>query len=629
MRTTPIWLSLALLAGCPSPEPEDDAGPGRDAEPPDRDGGADAGAGAPDGGDAGAPDAGDEPAPCGTARVRDDLGIPTIDGFELFAFVDRPDADDCRLPTILIQTPYGAEGAWRAFLTDDRSERPLFDSPFYNYVVVDWRGRFGSSDLPHGGEGPWLAQDSFDTVEWVADQPWSDGVVGTWGVSALCGAQYRTASGPRPTTAMPEFDDAPPPALRAMVPIMCGIRATYTQVYPGGVLRHEWVGALDVLGFGLRAIYESNPRRNVLWNLAEGGTPSDRMAAPALVVGGFWDIAPQTTVEAFRELVRDSDPGVRDQHRLLIGPWIHFAVGGATTEGALRPLTEEERGFMDLERRIDRDSLAFFDHHLRGRDRGVEAWAPVRYHHANVGWREAEDWPPPAPTRTLHLTAGGGLEDAAPPASTVSFDHDPADPSPTLGGSTLSAYNCLTSDRPLVCTLTPDPDDVLLHGPTSQAPLLARDDQLFFQTAALAEPLTLLGAIRVHVEVSTTARDTDVAVRLVDVDEAGDPLLIGEGIARVSARDSDTEWSEVVPGTPYAIEARLQSDLAYDVPAGHRLGLIVSATNWPLFARNPGDGAVFLRGDTASGTPARLLGDAVAATNTLHLGANTRIEIGE
>jgi hypothetical protein len=349
---------------------------------------------------------------------------------------------------------------------------------------------------------------------------------------------------------------------------------------------------------------------------------------PALVVGGFWDLIPRKTIEAFDELVRESDPDVRGDHRLLLGPWIHFASGGATTEGAARPLTDQERMFMDLERRIDRDSLAFFDHHLRGRDNAVSTWAPVRYHHENVGWESGTSWPPATTERTLYLRNDGSLAETAPSAGTLSFDHDPADPSPTIGGATLSPNNCLTSPTPLVCTLSSDPDNFLLHGPASQAPLMARSDHAFFQTVPLEETLTLLGRVRVLVDVATTAMDTDVAIRLVDIDASGDPLLIGEGIARVSARDGDRAWSTVVPGTRYSMNVRIESDLAYDVPAGHRLGLFVSATNWPLFARNPGDGAVFVRTDVASGTNPSLLGDPVAATNTLYLDGATRIVIG-
>ena len=585
-------------------------------------------------------DGSDDGAPCGTQRVREDIGIPTIDGYELAAFVDRSAQPDCRLPTILLQTPYNKEGAWNLFFQEERPERPLFNSPYYNYVVVDWRGSHGSKDLPHPGDAAWMAQDSYDTVEWIAAQPWSDGEVGTWGVSALCGAQYRTASGPVNNASHPDFNEGPPPHLTAMVPIMCAMRISYDQIYPGGALRHDYVNALDVLGFGLRKIYENNPRKNYLWDLVDGSVPSASMRVPALVISGWWDLMPELTVDAWRELVSSSDPSVRDQHRLLIGPWIHFATGGAVGEGAFRPLTDAEWAFMDSDRKIDSDSLAFFDYHLRGIDNQVADWAPVRYYHENQGWQDATHWPPPGVSgRTLYLDSGQGLVDAAPASGLATLPYDPADPSPSLGGSTLAPYNCVADPNPVICMLTPDDNKILLHGPLSQAALLNRNDQLTFQTGVLTEPLPILGEMRVAADIATTGADCDLAVRILDIDENGDPRLIGDGIRKLSARDDVRSYSEVTAGQRYSLTVEIQKDFAYSIPAGHRLGVMLSASNWPLYSRNPADGAVFMRSDTLAATnetfsygspptEVPLKGDGAAADVTVYLDGATRVEFG-
>lgn len=583
-------------------------------------------------------DGGAEPL-CGLERVREDLVIPTLDGHTLSAFVDRPAREGCPLPTILAQTPYDKESAWRSFFGEERAQRPLFNSPHYNYVVVDWRGSHGSRGLPHPGDGAWMAQDSYDTVEWIAAQPWSDGKIGTWGVSALCGAQYRTAAGPVNNAAHPDFADGPPPHLVAMVPIMCPLRVSYGSVYPSGVLRHEYATTLDVLGFGLRRLYESNPRKNWIWDTLDGTLPAARMQVPALVIGGWWDLLPRATIEAFQELVQGSHSAVRERHRLLVGPWIHFATGGSVGEGAVRPLTEQEWDFMDTERVIDRDSLAWFDYHLRGIVNAVPGWSAVRYHHGNEGWAAADSWPPPeARSLTLYLTQEGLLAEAPPAAGSLALPYDPADPSPTTGGATLGPYNCVGAANPLVCSLTPDPDRILYHGPRSQAALLERPDHALFATAPLQEPLRLLGALRLHVAVATTGADTDVAVRVVDVDEQGDPWLIGEGIGRLSGRVDERSVTPCVAGERYELDVELLKDFAWTVPVGHRLGVIVSASHWPLFARNPADGAVFFRDDAhpdtddtfSYGRPAtvvQLKGDGQAVVNTVFLDGHTRLEL--
>ena len=575
---------------------------------------------------------------CGTERIRQDLAIPTIDGHSLSAFVDRPAREGCALPTILVQTPYDKESAWSLFFGVERSDRPLFDSPDYNFVVVDWRGRFGSSGLPNANRGVWLAQDSYDTVEWIADQPWSDGKVGTWGVSALCGAQYRTAAGPTTTASNPDFNNGPPPHLAAMVPIMCSIRPSYRQAYPGGVLRHEWASGLDVLGFGVRPLYEGNPRENFLWDIVGSGSPVERMAVPALVVSGWWDLMPNETIAGFDELVEGSAVDVRGQHRLLIGPWIHFATGGAVSSGSVAALEEEELPYMDADRVIDQRSLAFFDHHLRGIDNEVTDWAPVRYHHENEGWKDAQQWPPRgADGQTLYLSASG-LVGEAPDDESLSFPYDPADPSPTIGGSTLSPYLCLGHPNPLSCTLGLTAQPRLLHGPLSQAALLERGDHLVFSTGDLGDPLALLGPIEITVELATTGADTDLAVRVLDIDETGDPRLIGEGIQRLSARDDDRGYSEVVANQRYTLEVEVTKDFAYTLAAGHELAIMLSASNWPLYARNPGDGAVFFEDDVADGTPetfsygtpatdVTLRGAGASLTNTVFLDGTSRIVI--
>jgi hypothetical protein len=586
-------------------------------------------------------DAIEEVAPCGTVRVRDDLAIPTLDGYYLSAFVDRPDQADCRLPTILVQTPYNKESAWSLAFQEERPQRPLFNSPHYNYVVVDWRGSNGSRDLPHPGDGPWMAQDAFDTVEWIAAQPWSDGKVGTWGVSALCGAQYRTAAGPINNASHPDFDDEPPPHLTAMVPIMCAMRTTYDQTYPGGVLRHESVNSLDVLGYGVRRVYEGNPRQNWLWDIAESGIPSDRIRVPALVVSGWWDLMPTLTVAAYEELVAASDPSVRDQHRLLIGPWIHFATGGTEVgEGAARPLTEAEQAYMDFDRKIDIDSLAFFDYHMRGIESQAATWARVRYHHENLGWQSADEWPPStSSTATLYLDDQKRLVNAAPSTGMLTVPYDPANPSPSIGCATLSPYNCVADPNPILCMLTPNADKLLLHGPMSQTALLDRTDQLMFVTAPLTAPLSLLGEMRVRAGVAVSGADADLAVRILDIDEAGVPRLIGEGIQRISARDGRRSYSEVTPGQRYSISVKVQKDFAYDIPPGHRFGVMVSGSHWPLYARNPADGAVFMRSDTLEQTNetfsygsvptvVNLKGDGAAVSISLFLDGETRVELG-
>jgi putative CocE/NonD family hydrolase len=160
-------------------------------------------------------------------------------------------------------------------------------------------------------------------------------------------------------------------------------------------------------------------------------------------------------------------------------------------------------------------------------------------------------------------------------------------------------------------TLLPSLD----HGPRDQAPVIARGDALSFASETLIEPVRLRAAASVHLQVATSGADTDFAVRLTDVDPDGVHLLVGDGIGRLKLRDDLGAPAAVVPGQVYALDVTLANELAYTFQAGHRVGLIVSSSNYPRFTRNPNDGKDFYVDEASS----------VTVTNSLFLGADTRL----
>lgn len=513
------------------------------------------------------------------------IEIDVSDGKLLHASLDRPDAANCALPTVLIQTPYNIESVHATYYGTNRPDEPLFASQDYNFVAVDWRGSFGSRAAAITPPQP-HAQDGFDIVEWIAQQVWSDGHVGTWGVSALCIQQYRTAV-------------MRPPHLDAIVPIFCSMNSTYPAFYPGGVIRREYVEMLDALGFGVKAAIEQHPTFDNFWTLIGAAIRPANIDVPALVVAGWWDLYPIGSLRDFDALRYEGAPAIRGEHRLLAGGWIHFAAG-TESNGAFRMPSAQEIEYFDNERRIQRDSLAFFDRHLRGHDNDAARWAPVRFNQWGEGWQSSDQWPPrEASTMTYYLRADGSLSELmSPTTSTRSLQYDPADPSPTRGGGTLAPTE--------------------IHGPTSQADVLARtDDNLTFITSTMASPLRITGSVRIELDMATTGADTDLAVRLTDVDTNGDHRLIGEGIRRLKLRANFTVPDGVQANERYSMQVELTSDLAYTIPVGHRLGLIVSSANFPRFGRNPNDGADFFR---QSASP-------VEVTNTVFIDHTAKLRI--
>ena len=588
-----VWSLAALLFAClpacdSSNASDPDAGldadepdggePGEDGDglPADRDDPADAG----DSDDSDDVDGGDDPLPDCSQQVFDDLMIPMRDGQSLSAFVRRSSDPDCRLPTILIQTPYDKQNA-RTLWFDDPTGEPLFESHDYAFVVVDWRGFFGSRDAAVAGTQP-HGLDGYDTVEWIATQTWSDGQVGTWGVSALCAQQYKTAV-------------EQPPHLTAAVPIFCQANQTYDQYYPGGVLRWEYFNFIAGY-YGGGDLILDHPYYDGLWWVAERQLDLSRVLVPCMVVAGWFDLFNTGTLRDFRSLQASSPADLRDDHRLLVGPWIHQAAGGET-QGAGGPLDAQELRYFDSDRRIQADSLAFFDLHLRDQTSEASGWAKARWlTGGDRVWESAERWPPIGASLAVFYPAAGGLLNRDPPASDeVAFPYDPDDPSPTVGGNTL----------------LPSLD----HGPRDQAAVIARGDALSFASDPLIEVVRLRAAASVLLQVATSGADTDFAVRLTDVDPDGVHLLVGEGIARLKLRDDLGTPAVVVPGQVYSTEVILTNELAYTFEAGQRVGLIVSSSNYPRFARNPNDGQDHYLDEASS----------VAVTNSLFLGAETRL----
>lgn len=530
-------------------------------------GGGGGGTGGGGGGDAGQPDC--------TATQMLTLSIPMRDGKSLGGFARVPTNAACQLPTVLIQTPYGAQGAVDMWL-NATTPQPLFNSPDYAFVMVDWRGFFSSMAAKVTGQQPY-GDDGYDTVEWIATQPWSNGKVATWGVSALCVQQYKTAA-------------KQPPHLAAAVPIFCEMNNTYLGYYPGGVLREEY---LQFVGgyFGAAAI-TTVPYRTGVWSAAEGAISGSDIQVPMMEVAGWYDLFPAGSFNTWNELT-GSGTSVAGQHRLVIGPWIHFAVGGESHGG--RMLTAQELEYVDSAHVVQTDSLAFFDLHLRGiTSSPAAAWQAVQYERdVEHVWEQSPTWPPAGQTPlTYYLAPNGALATAAPGSSSGSYPYDPADPSPTIGGSTLMP--------------------TLLHGPEDQAPVLARGDNLAFQSDVLTQPLRIRGPLATHLEVATTGADTDFEARLTDVSADGGQLLIAEGVRRLKLRDGYNAPSPVDAGTRYGVDLFYTAHAGYTFEAGHRVGLIISSSNWPRFERNANTGADHFDG----GAP-------VPVTNTIYFDSST------
>jgi hypothetical protein len=470
-----------------------------------------------------------------------DVQVPMGDGQWLAADVYLPDSNGHPAPAVLVQTPYNKNGF-------RNRQRPMVDAG-YVMVVVDWRGRFGSTAA--GARDRDLGDDGFDCVEWVAAQPWCDGQVATWGSSALGVAQFHTAL-------------RQPPHLVCMVPRVAGLGNHYHDYYsPGGVLRRAKITQLALLGFGDSAPVLANPVRSPLWDvIAEAFNPAD-VTVPVLLIGGWYDHNIGAVVRTFERL---RAAGSAPEVRLLIGPWTH---------GQIDEVEQGDLSFPGAEGYAMTRTLQFLDHHLRGANNGWSDGPDVwLYRMGDDVWLQGTIGGPFPPSRSVrwHLHADGLLQSLPRELLEIALPYDPTDPSPTVGGAR--------------------PELLGEAGPFDQAEVIERDDATLLRSRPLERPLQVCGVPSVRLWASTDRVDIDVAVRLIDADSQGRSILLSDGITRLRFAQSTREELFVAPGDSAEVSVTLDPVCHTFLP-GHSIGLILSASNAPRFDANPCNGEHF------------------------------------
>ncbi len=239
-------------------------------------------------------------------------------------------------------------------------------------MVTDWRGFFASAAAAVPGYDRGL--DDYDTVEWIARQPWCDGHVGTWGVSALGVIQFQTAA-------------QRPPHLVACVPIVGHDHDSYGLYYPGGVYARNKNGF--VAGhFGGGDIVKAHPLEDGVWDaLAAGGVQPGEIDVPMLHISGWYDHETDISLAVAAAVQTGGGPSARGSQKVLIGPWSHSDIGKLQQGELTYPAAEGESSLRAKE---------FFDFYLRGAANGYGARATFRYFRINDNaWVDAAAWPPP------------------------------------------------------------------------------------------------------------------------------------------------------------------------------------------------------------------------------------------
>jgi hypothetical protein len=519
-------------------------------------------------------------------REMGDVMIAMPDGVRLATDVYLPEGGG-PFPTILTRLPYGKREPYCFMPVIARH----FVRKGYAYVVQDVRGKWGSEGVFEPNMAANEIGDGSATIDWIARQPWSTGRVGMWGESYFGFTSWAGAVGGHPALAAIAPGDITVDRYRGTFRDGC-LQLNTVGLWAIRMMarRYQDVSAIDLwhlplaeLGnaAGIRSSYFdaviANPRPSPFWEERSLLQAFDRVRIPVLHWGGWYDNYLGPLIADWRRLRDRNAPA--DHNHLFIGPWDHEGTADKLHRAGLLPVDPGIQA-----RRWD-TFQAFFDRYLMGLDNGFGAGGAVRYYTLGADrWREASAWPP-AGTRIepwfLHsggraaTLSGDGVLSPDPPGEEPpdSYDYDPRDP----------------------VAWTLDVDCWSIAGQMGdRAPIEARPDVLVYTGRPLEKDIEITGPIGARLHLASSALDTDVMLALCDVFPDGRVNLIQDGVLRASHRSRDRYPLPLVPGEATALGIDLWST-SYRVPAGHRLRLEVTSSDFNRYDRNPNTGAAYGR----------------------------------
>jgi uncharacterized protein len=518
----------------------------------------------------------------------------TRDGVRLIADIFRPTKPG-RYPTLLMRTPYDKVSAQ----TNNYAPPQWFARQGFVVVVQDVRGRgaSGGEFYPFRHE----ADDGEDCIEWVAGLPFSNGVIGMYGLSYPGVTQMQAAKrAPQHLTsiapAMTSADYHEGWTYRGGALELAFATAWARMLASGEALRHRNVENYRALTASYAAadysalpLMHSEPLRESglapyffdwlhhpgsddywrSWALADSYKD---MTVPALHIGGWWDIFLTGTLQNFAGMKRS---GAAGEQRCIVGPWTH-----AIDESQLH--CPELGGVVPNP--MDHLLLDWFDHTLRGETLRADD-GPVRLYVLRADrWMDCVDWPPPDTTaQTWYLASDGRansdrgdgrLSREAPQESPPDcYIYDPLAPVPSLGGASCCS------------------NEVAPMGPAQQGSVETLNAVLVYTSEPFDMAAVLVGRVHTALYAATSGRDTDFVCRLCVVDRDGRSTSITDGILRGRYREGVGHEVPTRPHNVYLYDVELQPT-AVEIRAGERLRLQVTSSAYPRWDRNTNTGGV-------------------------------------
>jgi putative CocE/NonD family hydrolase len=527
-------------------------------------------------------------------QVTRDIRVPMRDGVTLSADIYQPQKEG-KYPAIVVRTPYGKTS------DDIHSTGKYYASHGFVVIYMDVRGR-GDSDgqfVPYRNE----AKDGYDSIEWVAEQSWCTGDVGTMGGSYLARIQWLTAL-------------THPPHLRTMVASvspsdpfvewptglpnphhLCWLYMTSGRVMQNvdainwdQIYDHLPYVTMDQLTGRLSTQWREeieHPYLDEWWRKICYQTQFDQIDLPVLHVSGWYDDEQVGTPLNFRGMTEGAaSEHARKNQKLIMGPWPH-QINRSTTLGEL---DFGPQSLIDLKGY----QLRWFNYWLKQEQNGIMEEPAARiFVMGENKWREEQEWPLGRTEWTKYYIhsrgqansrfGNGWLSTTKPKVAKESSDQ--AELSDIVHTPEEAATDQYVYDPKNPVPFITDMTSSQIGGPDDYSAVERRDDILVYSTEMLAENIEVTGPIKMELYASSSAEDTDFMVKLLDVWPNGFAQRITDGMVRARFREGMDKPQFIETGKvyPYEIDCWNTSHVFLK---GHRIRIEITSSAFPKYDRN-------------------------------------------
>jgi uncharacterized protein len=522
-----------------------------------------------------------------------DNRVPMRDGVHLSTDVFLPKGGGA-WPVILLRTPY--QSLWSRWI----GHALWWAQRGYAFAIQDCRGKFES-------EGTFYAyvddgRDAYDTLEWIIEQPWCNGKIGTWGRSY--GGLYQWLLGPLQsphlTCMAPHVinDDyfrdyhyvggAFQLTLSLMAAVCFSVNVDITQEGSALLFNNtKFIRQLPLIDMDVAAIGREIPfwrdwlthdRYDDYWEAISAFGKHSQIDVPIFQQGGWYDAYPASAFSHWQRMTTEApSEKTRRSQKLLMGPWSH----GVPTSSVLGEIDFGPNAYLV----VREEDKRWYDYWLKGEENGVMDEPPIRiFVMGDNEWRFENEWPLArteyvswylhSQGRANSLFGDGALSPEPPGAEPADrFSYDPDRPVPSIGGNNSTQDWSRTAEEPII------------PGPMDQRTIERRDDVLVYTSEPLEQDLEVTGPLEMTLYAASSAPDTDFAAKLIDVFPNGYAMNISEGIIRARYRDDDRNPTFLEPNEAAKFTIRLYPT-SNVFKKGHRIRLDITSSNFPRFSRN-------------------------------------------